>query len=88
MLGVPPKSSGAATNRCVMSRLTKSVAPGLFKPALGQSCRPRSTGLTSALLRPARRGARRILLVRKSDTRWLMMFGLNLADRPKLDGGK
>jgi hypothetical protein len=33
-------------------------------------------------------GARRILLVRKSDTRWLVMFGLNLADRPKLDGGK
>ena len=23
MLGVPPKSSGGATNRCVMSRLTK-----------------------------------------------------------------
>jgi hypothetical protein len=76
MLGVPPKSSGAATNRCVMSRLTKSVAPGLFRPALGQACRARSAGLTSASLGPARRGARCILLARKSDTRWLMMFGL------------
>jgi hypothetical protein len=26
MLGVPPKSSGGATNRCVMSRLTYSLA--------------------------------------------------------------
>jgi hypothetical protein len=62
MLGVPPKSSGAATNRCVVSRLTKSVAPGLFRPALGQACRARSAGLTSASLGRARRGARCILL--------------------------
>ena len=30
MLGVPPKSSGGATNRCVMSRLTKCLAPAPF----------------------------------------------------------
>src|SRR5438552_13829152 len=30
MLGVPPKSSGEATNRCVMSRLMKCLAPALF----------------------------------------------------------
>ena len=32
MLGVPPKSSGGGTNRCVMSRLTKCDA-GPFRPA-------------------------------------------------------
>ena len=32
MLGVPPKSSGGATNRCVMSRLTR-WGRGLFSPA-------------------------------------------------------
>ena len=34
MLGVPLKSSGAATNRCVMSRLTKCVAPGPFQTGI------------------------------------------------------
>src|SRR4029077_14685416 len=40
MLGVPPKSSGGATNRCVMSRLTKCLAPSPFSA--------RSARLTSA----------------------------------------
>src|ERR1700730_14480047 len=40
MLGVPPKSSGGATNRCVMSRLTKCLAPAPFSA--------RSARLTSA----------------------------------------
>src|SRR6202035_4732852 len=42
MLGVPPKSSGGATNRCVMSRLTKCAAPDPFQTALSQACRARS----------------------------------------------
>ena len=33
MLGVPPKSSGGATNRCVMSRLTKMSGAGARRPA-------------------------------------------------------
>ena len=42
MLGVPPKSSRGATNRCVMSRLTKCAAPDPFQTALSQACRARS----------------------------------------------
>jgi hypothetical protein len=34
MLGVPPKSSGGATNPCVMSRLTKCATPGLFQTGI------------------------------------------------------
>jgi hypothetical protein len=34
MLGVPPKSSGGATNRCVMSRLTKCAVPGPFRTGI------------------------------------------------------
>src|SRR5580693_8320439 len=34
MLGVPPKSSGGATDRCVMSRLTICAAPGLFQTGI------------------------------------------------------
>jgi hypothetical protein len=33
---VPPKSSGGATNRCVMSRLTKSLAPGPFQTGINR----------------------------------------------------
>jgi hypothetical protein len=42
MLGVPPKSSGGATNRCVMSRLTKCAVLDPFQTALSQACRARS----------------------------------------------
>src|SRR5580704_8693796 len=42
MLGVPPKSSGGATNRCVMSRLTKCAVPDPFQTVLSQACRARS----------------------------------------------
>src|SRR3984957_17748711 len=41
MLGVPPKSSGGATNRCVMSRLTKCAVLDPFQTALSQACRAR-----------------------------------------------
>ena len=34
MLGVSPKSSGGATNRCVMSRLTKCAVPGPFRAGI------------------------------------------------------
>src|SRR3984893_16577892 len=40
MLGVPPNSRGGATNLCVMSRLTKCLAPAPFSA--------RSARLTSA----------------------------------------
>jgi hypothetical protein len=33
MLGVPPKFSDGATNRCVMSRLKRNAVPGPFRPA-------------------------------------------------------
>src|SRR6202035_2584817 len=42
MLGVPPKSSGGATSRCVMSRLTKCAVLDPFQTALSQACRARS----------------------------------------------
>ena len=48
MLGVPPKSSGGGTNRCVMSRLTKCGAGALFGPALSEARRARPARLTSA----------------------------------------
>ena len=48
MLGVPPKSSGGATNRCVMSLLTKCAVRALFGPALSQAYRGRSAALISA----------------------------------------
>ena len=56
MLGVPPKSSGGATNRCVMSRLTKCAVLDPFQTALSQACRARSCrvlrwGRRSATLR-------------------------------------
>ena len=48
MLGVPPKSSGGATNRCVMSRLTKCLAPGPFQTGIEcgmpSSVRPSDVG--------------------------------------------
>jgi hypothetical protein len=44
MLSVPPKSSGGATNRCVMSRLTKCAAPGPFQTGV-------ESGVPSAVCR-------------------------------------
>ena len=51
MLGVPPKSSGGATNRCVMSRLTKCAAPDPFSDRIESS-------VPSAVLQVLRWGRR------------------------------
>jgi hypothetical protein len=59
MLGVPPKSSGGATNRCVMSRLTKCAAPDPLQTALSQACRGANTSPVNACARPRARGHRK-----------------------------
>jgi hypothetical protein len=51
MLGVPPKSNGAATNDCVMWRLTNTQRPGFFWTGIRQPRQPRCAG--SAVTRGA-----------------------------------
>src|SRR6202011_6126792 len=50
MLGVPPKSNGAATNDCVMWRLTNTRRPGFFGPVFVS---PANRGAGSAVTRGA-----------------------------------
>ena len=47
MLGVPPKSNGAAANDCVMWRLTNTRRPGFFGPVFVSPANRGAPGLPS-----------------------------------------